>query len=121
MEKGLDSAVHPIIVQYATNKCFFFHVSFLNPIPFGVSSRRGGPISFSSGRSGRRQLQVEGMSLDASDDDLDRGASDAANANDTTAPQANNHQHPISTYPSEVPQSCTVKGILYHLVILDQK
>ncbi|XP_048102073.1 LOW QUALITY PROTEIN: myosin-10-like [Alosa alosa] len=62
--------------------------------------RRGGPISFSSsGRSGRRQLQVEGTSLDMSDDDLDSRASDAANANDTTAPQANNHQQPQQPQP----------------------
>uniref|UniRef100_A0A8C9R933 Myosin heavy chain 10 n=1 Tax=Scleropages formosus TaxID=113540 RepID=A0A8C9R933_SCLFO len=32
-------------------------------------SRRGGPISFSSSRSGRRQLPVEGASLELSDDD----------------------------------------------------
>ncbi|KAA0713362.1 B Myosin heavy chain 10 Myosin heavy chain, non-muscle IIb Non-muscle myosin heavy chain [Triplophysa tibetana] len=35
--------------------------------------RRGGPVSFSSSRSGRRQLQVEG---DFSDDDADSKASD---------------------------------------------
>ncbi|XP_028841522.1 myosin-10 isoform X2 [Denticeps clupeoides] len=49
--------------------------------------RRGGPISFSSSRSGRRQLQVEGTSLDLSDEEADSRASDAANANDTPAPQ----------------------------------
>ncbi|XP_063080048.1 myosin-10-like isoform X1 [Engraulis encrasicolus] len=53
--------------------------------------RRGGPISFSSGRSGRRQA---GTSIDLSDDDLDSRASDVANANDTAAPQTNNHQQP---------------------------
>ncbi|XP_078510791.1 myosin-10 isoform X4 [Lissotriton helveticus] len=42
--------------------------------------RRGGPISFSSSRSGRRQLQIEGASLDLSDDDADSKASDV---NDT--------------------------------------
>lgn len=42
--------------------------------------RRGGPISFSSSRSGRRQLQIEGASLDLSDDDADIKASDV---NDT--------------------------------------
>ncbi|XP_030649936.1 myosin-10 isoform X1 [Chanos chanos] len=45
--------------------------------------RRGGPISFSTSRSGRRQLQVEGASLDLSDDEIETNskASDVANAN----------------------------------------
>ncbi|KAG5832078.1 hypothetical protein ANANG_G00287300 [Anguilla anguilla] len=47
--------------------------------------RRGGPITFSSSRSGRRQLQIEGASLDLSDDDAD--SSKAGDANDTLAPQ----------------------------------
>ncbi|XP_064171963.1 myosin-10 isoform X3 [Anguilla rostrata] len=47
--------------------------------------RRGGPITFSSSRSGRRQLQIEGASLDLSDDDAD--ISKAGDANDTLAPQ----------------------------------
>ncbi|XP_029441846.1 myosin heavy chain, embryonic smooth muscle isoform-like, partial [Rhinatrema bivittatum] len=38
--------------------------------------RRGGPIAFSSSRSGRRQLQIEGTSLDLSDDDAESKASD---------------------------------------------
>ncbi|XP_018617359.2 myosin-10 isoform X2 [Scleropages formosus] len=38
--------------------------------------RRGGPISFSSSRSGRRQLQIEGASLEQSDDDADSRTSD---------------------------------------------
>ncbi|XP_029545154.1 myosin-10 isoform X2 [Salmo trutta] len=45
--------------------------------------RRGGPISFSSSRSGRsRQLQIDGTSVDNSDDDADSRASDH---NDTQA------------------------------------
>ncbi|KAM6966567.1 myosin-10 isoform 3-T3 [Tautogolabrus adspersus] len=47
--------------------------------------RRGGPISFSSSRSGRRQLQVEGTSLDLlSDDELENKITDN-NANETPA------------------------------------
>ncbi|XP_036797057.1 myosin heavy chain, embryonic smooth muscle isoform-like [Oncorhynchus mykiss] len=47
--------------------------------------RRGGPISFSSSRSGRRQLQVEGASLDLlSDDEVENKTTDA-NANETPA------------------------------------
>ncbi|CDQ83148.1 unnamed protein product [Oncorhynchus mykiss] len=47
--------------------------------------RRGGPISFSSSRSGRRQLQVEGTSLDLlSDDEMENKTTDA-NANETPA------------------------------------
>ncbi|RVE69110.1 hypothetical protein OJAV_G00074670 [Oryzias javanicus] len=50
--------------------------------------RRGGPISFSSSRSGRRPLQVEGTSLDLlSDDELENKITDN-NANETPAPQA---------------------------------
>ncbi|XP_074553157.1 myosin-10 isoform X3 [Halichoeres trimaculatus] len=50
--------------------------------------RRGGPISFSSSRSGRRQLQVEGTSsLDLlSDDELENKITDN-NANETPATQ----------------------------------
>ncbi|XP_042370508.1 myosin heavy chain, embryonic smooth muscle isoform-like, partial [Plectropomus leopardus] len=49
--------------------------------------RRGGPISFSSSRSGRRPLQVEGTSLDLlSDDELENKITDN-NANETPAPQ----------------------------------
>ncbi|KAL1005922.1 hypothetical protein UPYG_G00065670 [Umbra pygmaea] len=45
--------------------------------------RRGGPVSFSSSRSGRsRQLQIDGASVDNSDDDADSRASDH---NDTQA------------------------------------
>ncbi|XP_031690259.1 myosin heavy chain, embryonic smooth muscle isoform-like [Oncorhynchus kisutch] len=47
--------------------------------------RRGGPVSFSSSRSGRRQLQVEGTSLDLlSDDEVENKTTDA-NANETPA------------------------------------
>ncbi|XP_031690294.1 myosin heavy chain, embryonic smooth muscle isoform-like [Oncorhynchus kisutch] len=47
--------------------------------------RRGGPISFSSSRSGRRQLQVEGTSLDLlSDNEVENKTTDA-NANETPA------------------------------------
>ncbi|KAM9843599.1 myosin-10-like isoform 1-T1 [Aulostomus maculatus] len=47
--------------------------------------RRGGPISFSSSRSGRRALQVEGTSLDLlSDDELENKITDN-NANETPA------------------------------------
>ncbi|XP_064843381.1 myosin heavy chain, embryonic smooth muscle isoform-like [Oncorhynchus masou masou] len=50
-----------------------------------VLCRRGGPISFSSSRSGRRQLQVEGTSLDLlSDDEVENKTTDA-NANETPA------------------------------------
>nr|XP_033816475.1 myosin-10 isoform X2 [Geotrypetes seraphini] len=45
--------------------------------------RRGGPIAFSSSRSGRRQLQIEGTSLDLSDDDAESKASDT---NETPLP-----------------------------------
>ncbi|XP_063759557.1 myosin-10 isoform X1 [Eleginops maclovinus] len=49
--------------------------------------RRGGPISFSSSRPGRRPLQVEGTSLDLlSDDELENKITDS-NANETPAPQ----------------------------------
>uniref|UniRef100_A0AAX7SDG0 Myosin, heavy chain 10, non-muscle n=1 Tax=Astatotilapia calliptera TaxID=8154 RepID=A0AAX7SDG0_ASTCA len=50
--------------------------------------RRGGPITFSSSRSGRRPLQVEGTSsLDLlSDDELENKITDN-NANETPAPQ----------------------------------
>ncbi|XP_054463708.1 myosin-10 isoform X1 [Anoplopoma fimbria] len=49
--------------------------------------RRGGPISFSSSRPGRRPLQVEGTSLDLlSDDELENKITDN-NANETPAPQ----------------------------------
>uniref|UniRef100_A0A8C3AQI2 Myosin heavy chain 10 n=1 Tax=Cyclopterus lumpus TaxID=8103 RepID=A0A8C3AQI2_CYCLU len=49
--------------------------------------RRGGPISFSSSRPGRRPLQVEGTSLDLlSDDELENKIADN-NANETPAPQ----------------------------------
>ncbi|XP_062853406.1 myosin-10 isoform X2 [Trichomycterus rosablanca] len=44
--------------------------------------RRGGPVSFSSGRSGRRQLQMEG---EFSDDDADSKASDV---NEIQPPQS---------------------------------
>ncbi|KAJ8363458.1 hypothetical protein SKAU_G00122890 [Synaphobranchus kaupii] len=47
--------------------------------------RRGGPISFSSSRSGRRQLQMEGASVELSDDD--GGDSKASDVNETQAPQ----------------------------------
>uniref|UniRef100_A0A3Q3WG50 Myosin, heavy chain 10, non-muscle n=1 Tax=Mola mola TaxID=94237 RepID=A0A3Q3WG50_MOLML len=47
--------------------------------------RRGGPISFSSSHSGRRQLQVEGPSLELpSDDELENKITDN-NANETPA------------------------------------
>ncbi|XP_031690247.1 myosin heavy chain, embryonic smooth muscle isoform-like [Oncorhynchus kisutch] len=47
--------------------------------------RRGGPISFSSSRSGRRQLQVEGTSLYLlSDNEVENKTTDA-NANETPA------------------------------------
>uniref|UniRef100_H2RW08 Myosin heavy chain 10 n=1 Tax=Takifugu rubripes TaxID=31033 RepID=H2RW08_TAKRU len=49
--------------------------------------RRGGPISFSSSRSGRRPVQVEGSSLDLlSDDELENKITDN-NANETPGPQ----------------------------------
>ncbi|XP_043956480.1 myosin-10 isoform X4 [Gambusia affinis] len=49
--------------------------------------RRGGPITFSTSRSGRRALQVEGTSLDLlSDDELENKITDN-NANETPAPQ----------------------------------
>ncbi|XP_014864972.1 PREDICTED: myosin-10-like, partial [Poecilia mexicana] len=49
--------------------------------------RRGGPITFSTSRSGRRALQAEGTSLDLlSDDELENKITDN-NANETPAPQ----------------------------------
>ncbi|NWR65851.1 MYH10 protein, partial [Bucorvus abyssinicus] len=45
--------------------------------------RRGGPITFSSSRSGRRQLHIEGASLELSDDDAESKGSDV---NDAQAP-----------------------------------
>ncbi|XP_060946527.1 myosin-10-like isoform X3 [Limanda limanda] len=49
--------------------------------------RRVGPISFSSSRSGRRQLQVEGTTSDlVSDDELENKITDN-NANETPVPQ----------------------------------
>ncbi|KAK7939053.1 hypothetical protein WMY93_002379 [Mugilogobius chulae] len=49
--------------------------------------RRGGPISFSTSRSGRRQLQVEGTSLELlSDEELENKTTDS-NANETPATQ----------------------------------
>ncbi|XP_008941336.1 PREDICTED: myosin-10 isoform X4 [Merops nubicus] len=42
--------------------------------------RRGGPITFSSSRSGRRQLQIEGASLELSDDDVESKGSDVNEA-----------------------------------------
>ncbi|XP_075417032.1 myosin-10 [Tenrec ecaudatus] len=45
--------------------------------------RRGGPISFSSSRSGRRQLHLEGASLELSDDDTESKTSDV---NETQPP-----------------------------------
>ncbi|XP_067403860.1 myosin-10 isoform X1 [Emydura macquarii macquarii] len=38
--------------------------------------RRGGPLTFSSSRSGRRQLHIEGASLELSDDDAESKGSD---------------------------------------------
>ncbi|XP_039356840.1 myosin-10 isoform X3 [Mauremys reevesii] len=38
--------------------------------------RRGGPITFPSSRSGRRQLHIEGASLELSDDDVESKGSD---------------------------------------------
>ncbi|XP_027898439.1 myosin-10 isoform X1 [Xiphophorus couchianus] len=49
--------------------------------------RRGGPVTFSTSRSGRRALQVEGTSLDLlSDDELENKITDN-NANETPTPQ----------------------------------
>uniref|UniRef100_A0A8B9T3X3 Myosin heavy chain 10 n=1 Tax=Anas platyrhynchos TaxID=8839 RepID=A0A8B9T3X3_ANAPL len=42
--------------------------------------RRGGPITFSSSRSGRRQLHIEGASLELSDDDAESKGSDVNEA-----------------------------------------
>ncbi|XP_074870319.1 myosin-10 isoform X3 [Carettochelys insculpta] len=39
--------------------------------------RRGGPLTFSSSRSGRRQLHIEGASLELSDDDAESKGSEA--------------------------------------------
>lgn len=50
-----------------------------------LSPRRGGPISFSSSRSGRRQLHIEGASLELSDDDTESKTSDI---NETQPPQS---------------------------------
>ena len=63
-------------------------LSLIKYLYHSSSCRRGGPISFSSSRSGRRQLQVsEGTSLDLlSDDELENKITDN-NANETPAPQ----------------------------------
>lgn len=50
-----------------------------------LSPRRGGPISFSSSRSGRRQLHIEGASLELSDEDTESKTSDV---NETQPPQS---------------------------------
>ncbi|XP_061866677.1 myosin-10 [Colius striatus] len=42
--------------------------------------RRGGPITFSSSRSGRRQLHIEGASLELSDDDTESKGGDVNEA-----------------------------------------
>ncbi|KAM6317364.1 myosin-10 isoform 4-T4 [Podargus strigoides] len=42
--------------------------------------RRGGPLTFSSSRSGRRQLHIEGASLELSDDDAESKGSDVNEA-----------------------------------------
>ncbi|XP_072207991.1 myosin-10 isoform X2 [Excalfactoria chinensis] len=47
--------------------------------------RRGGPITFSSGRSGRRQLHIEGASLELSDDDAESKGSDVNEAQPSPA------------------------------------
>lgn len=68
------------LFSYFLMWCLYFYTS--------SSYRRGGPISFSSSRSGRRPLQVEGTSsLDLlSDDELENKITDN-NANETPAPQ----------------------------------
>ncbi|XP_048846826.1 myosin-10-like isoform X2 [Brienomyrus brachyistius] len=48
--------------------------------------RRGGPISFPSGRTGRRALQVEGASLELSDDDGATSDSKANEVNEASTP-----------------------------------
>lgn len=60
-----------------------FPASPLRVLPF--LPRRGGPISFSSSRSGRRQLHIEGASLELSDDDTESKTSDV---NETQPPQS---------------------------------
>ncbi|XP_042689306.1 myosin-10 isoform X4 [Centrocercus urophasianus] len=47
--------------------------------------RRGGPITFSSSRSGRRQLHIEGASLELSDDDAESKGSDVNEAQPSPA------------------------------------
>ncbi|NXD85805.1 MYH10 protein, partial [Halcyon senegalensis] len=47
--------------------------------------RRGGPITFSSSRSGRRQLHIEGASLELSDDDAESKGSDVNEAQPAAA------------------------------------
>lgn len=41
-----------------------------------VVSRRGGPVSSFTGRSGRRNLNLDGASIDMSDDDAESRAGD---------------------------------------------
>lgn len=62
----------------AARFCVFAHVCLPSALP-----RRGGPISFSSSRSGRRQLHIEGASLELSDDDTESKTSDV---NETQPP-----------------------------------
>lgn len=48
-----------------------------NVLCWCAGDRRGGPVSsFSSSRSGRRNLNLDGASVDLSDDDADSRASD---------------------------------------------
>ncbi|NXH10023.1 MYH10 protein, partial [Bucco capensis] len=47
--------------------------------------RRGGPITFSSSRSGRRQLHMEGASLELSDDDAESKGSEVNEAQPASA------------------------------------
>lgn len=51
-----------------------------------VLTRRGGPVStFSSSRSGRRNLNLDGASVDMSDDDADSRAGDFNETQTTNA------------------------------------
>ena len=69
--------------MYLAKVCMFMYVNLQLQLYLPVVLRRGGPISFSSSRSGRsRQLQIDGTSVDNSDDDADSRASDH---NDTQA------------------------------------
>ena len=80
-EEGVEVGSHGVIAQLDSHVLLCVYRTCLLSLP----SRRGGPISFSSSRSGRRQLHIEGASLELSDDDTESKTSDV---NETQPPQS---------------------------------